>query len=75
MQALQDAAGLLIGGGCSLGGAYLAIKVHIRYLIRDNERQDKRLSELEAQHTITARKADVAHVRIDQLTRARHELV
>lgn len=67
MQIFQEAMPLLVGGGASLGGAYLAIKVHIGYLLRDSERQEKRLNKLEAAQVITDRKTDAAHIRIDTL--------
>lgn len=57
----------LLGGAGGFGGAFMAIKVHIWYITRDNARQDERLESLERAQAVTDRKADRAHVRIDHL--------
>lgn len=58
------------GGGGGFVGAWAANKVHIRYITRDNDRQDMRLDNLEKSQAVTDRKADRAHIRIDHLVGA-----
>lgn len=67
---IMEGLGLVVGGGgASFIGAFMAIKVHITYLTRDNVRQDKRLTALEQRQVNTDRKADLAHSRIDNIVR------
>lgn len=65
---LLESATLIAGGGAGgFGGAWVAIKVHISYLQRDNQRQDDQLADHAAALRRIERKADRANDRIDQL--------
>jgi len=48
------------GGTGGFGGAFAAIKVHIQYINKHQERQDEAIAKAEA-------KAELAHERINQL--------
>lgn len=48
------------GGTGGFGGAFAAIKVHIQYINKHQDRQDEAIAKAEA-------KAELAHQRIDQL--------
>lgn len=66
---LLESAALIVGGGAGgFGGAWAAVKVHISYLQRDNQRQDDQLADHADALRRIERKADRAHDRIDQLT-------
>lgn len=67
MAAEMEAISLIAAGAGGLGGfggAFAAIKVHIHYINRHQERQDQDIARAHA-------KADLAHERIDRLQGAR----
>jgi len=48
------------GGTGGFGGAFMAIKVHIQYINKHQDRQDEAIAKAEA-------KAELAHQRIDNM--------